>query len=83
MHKAKRNITLLFLNDSANFNNGVKTHSDILNERLTLKPDLLLTLSRLRDTLQAVDEGNSFFNIYLLKMYYYSHTFNLLFHSSC
>jgi len=50
IHKAKRDITLLLLNDSADFNNGVKTRSDILNERLSPKPNLLLTLSRLRNT---------------------------------
>ena len=50
IHKAKRYITLLFLNDSGNFNNGDKTRSDILNERLTPEPNLLLTVSRLHDT---------------------------------
>jgi len=50
IHKAKTDIALLFLNDSADFNNGVKTRSDILNERLSPKPNLLLTLSRLRNT---------------------------------
>jgi len=41
IHKAKKDITLLFLNDSANFNNGVKSRSDILNERLSPKPNFL------------------------------------------
>jgi len=50
IHKAKNDITLLSSSDSANFNNGVKTRSDILNERLSPKPNLLLTLSRLRNT---------------------------------
>jgi len=50
IHKAKRDITLLYLNDSADFNNGVKTRSDILNEMLSPKPNLLLVLSRLRNT---------------------------------
>jgi hypothetical protein len=50
IHKAKRDIALLSLNDSADFNNGVKTRSDILNESLLPKPYLLLTLSRLRNT---------------------------------
>jgi hypothetical protein len=50
IHKANRDIALLFLNDSADFNKGVKTRSDILNERLSPKPNLLLTLSRLRNT---------------------------------
>jgi len=49
IHKAKRYITLLSLNDLAGFNNGVKTRSDILNERLSPKPNFLLTLSRLRN----------------------------------
>ena len=50
IHKAKRDITLLSLSDSADFNNGVKTRSGILNERLSPKPNLLLSLSRLRNT---------------------------------
>jgi hypothetical protein len=50
IHEAKRDITLLSLNDSTGFNNGFKTRSDILNESLSSKPDLLLTLSRLRNT---------------------------------
>jgi hypothetical protein len=50
IHKAKRDIAILSLNDSADFNNGVKTRSDILNESLPPKPDLLLILSRLRNT---------------------------------
>ena len=50
MHKAKRDITLLSLSDSADFNNAVKTRSDISNERLPPKPNLLLTWSRLRNT---------------------------------
>jgi hypothetical protein len=50
VYEAKRDITLLSLNDSADFNNCVKTRSDILNERLSPKPNLLLTLSRLRNT---------------------------------
>jgi len=50
IHKAKRDITLLYLNDSTDFNNGVKTRSDILNEMLSPKPNLLLVLSRLRNT---------------------------------
>jgi hypothetical protein len=60
IHKAKKDITLLSLNekditllslnDSADFNNGVKTRSDILNEMLSPKPNLLLVLSRLRNT---------------------------------
>jgi len=50
IHKAKTDITLLYLNDSADFNNGVKTRSDILNEMLSPKPNLLLVLSRLRNT---------------------------------
>ena len=50
IHKAKRDSTLLSVNDSADSNNGVKTRNDILNERLSPKPNLLLTLSRLRNT---------------------------------
>jgi len=49
-HKAKRDITLLCLNDSADFNNGDKTHNDILNERLSPKHNFFLTWSRLRNT---------------------------------
>jgi hypothetical protein len=50
IHEAKRDITLLSLNDSTDFNNGFKIRSDILNESLLPKPDLLQTLSRLRNT---------------------------------
>ena len=50
IHRAKRDSVILSLNDLADFNNGVKTRSDILNESLSPKPDLLLTLSRLRNT---------------------------------
>jgi len=68
IHKVKIDITLLSLSDSANFNHGVKTRSDILNERLSPKPNLLLTLSRLRNTSQADDEGKEIFKIYLAKI---------------
>ena len=50
IHKAKRDITLLFLNDSADFNNGDKIRNDILKERLSPKRNFLLTLSQLRNT---------------------------------
>jgi hypothetical protein len=50
IHKTKKDIALLSLNDSADFNNGVKSRSDILNESLSPKPNLLLTLSILRNT---------------------------------
>jgi len=50
IHKAKGDIALLSLNDASDFNNGVKTRSDILNDSLSPKPDLLLTWSRLRNT---------------------------------
>ena len=46
IHKTKRDRALLSLSDSADFNNAVKTRSDILNGRLSPKPNLLLTLSR-------------------------------------
>jgi hypothetical protein len=60
----------------------VKTRSGILNERLPPYPDLLITLSRLRNITQAVDEGNRFLTFISWKyVYYYSHTFNLPFRS--
>jgi hypothetical protein len=68
IHKAKKDITLLSINDSADFNNGVKTRSDILNERLSPKSNLLLTLSRLRNTQQKQLMKEQIFNIYLMKI---------------
>ena len=69
IHKAKTDITLLFLSDSSNFNNGVQPRRDILNERLSPKPNLLPTLSRLRNTQdKQLMKETDFFNIYLLKI---------------